>query len=115
MQDDTDAWTRQYDKLVTEKIARLRALSPEALSNIRTKWKVLVAEISDALAEDPAGPKAQALGARWTDLLGQLMGRTVDPRTLEGHQRSREWDQRMATFVDKSVWDFMTRVLSARR
>lgn len=60
------------------------------------------------------GPHAQALGERWTGLLGQLMGQLVDPKTLEGHQSSREWDSRMASLVDKAVWDFTTRVLAAR-
>jgi DNA-binding transcriptional MerR regulator len=114
MQDDAHAWTQHYDALVTEKVARLRALSPDALSTLRAQWSALVAEIRDALMTDPAGPAPQALGARWSAMLGQLMGPPADSQALAVHHRSQEWDPRMASFVDKPVWDFMTRVLSAR-
>jgi hypothetical protein len=53
--------------------------------------------------DDPAGPEAQALGARWTALVSQLMAQPVDPKTLEGHPHSRDWEPRMASFVDKPV------------
>ena len=115
MQDDGNALKQHYDELVSKKMDRLRALSPEMLADLRAQWSALVTEIREALAEDPEGPKAHALGVRWTDLLSQLMGQQVDPRMLEGHQRSREWDSRMESFVDKPVWDFMTRVLAARK
>lgn len=115
MQENTTAWQQEYDALLNEKVARLRALAPEALATLRTQWSALVSEIGEALTDDPAGPEAQALGTRWTALLSQLMGQPVDPKTLEGHQRSREWEPRMASFVDKPVWDFMTRVLAARQ
>ena len=42
------------------------------------------------------------------------MGKPVDSIELERHQRSQEWNPQMATFVDKPVWDFMTRVLAAK-
>lgn len=114
MQDDPNAWKQQYGELVSKKIERLRALSPEALSDLRAQWTALGVEIREALAEDPAGPRAQAFGVRWIGLLSQLMGQQIDARMLEGHQSSRDWDPRMASFIDKPVWDFMTRVLAAR-
>lgn len=73
-----------------------------------------MAEITGALTEDPAGAKAQTFADRWTTLLSQLMGQPVDEKMLAGHQTSHEWDPRMASFVDKQVWDFMTRVFAAR-
>jgi hypothetical protein len=115
MQDDVNALKQQYDELVYKKIERLRALPAEVLADLRAQWSALVSEIREVLAEDPAGPKAQALSVPWTGLLSRLMGQRVDPGTLTEHQRSREWDPKMASFVDKPVWDFMTRVLAARR
>ena len=35
-------------------------------------------------------------------------------RLAESLRAVQEWDSRMASFVDKPVWDFMTRVLAAR-
>ena len=114
MHEDATAWKQQYDELVSTKIERLRALSPEAMSDLRARWSELVTDIQVVLTEDPASPDAQALGERWTGLLSQLMGQQIDSDVLSGHQRSREWDPSMASFVDRPVWDFMTRVLSAR-
>lgn len=113
MQDDATKWKQEYDALVSKKTERLRALSPDALSELRSQWSVLVAEIKGALTEDPAGARAQSFADRWTALLSQLMGQTVDTKMLAG-QQTREWDSRMASFVDKQVWDFMTRVFAAR-
>jgi DNA-binding transcriptional MerR regulator len=114
MQNDATKWKQEYDALVSEKVERLRALSPEALMDIHAQWRELVTEIEGTLTEDPAGGKAQALANRWVALLSQLMGRTVDVSMLTQHQRSGAWNPRMASFVDKPVWDFMTRVLTAR-
>lgn len=113
MQNDADKWKQEYDALLSKKMERLRALSPEALADLRAQWNALVAEIQGALNEDPAGPRAQAFADRWTALLGSLMGQTVDAKTLAA-QQSREWHPRLASFVDKPVWDFMTRAFAAR-
>jgi MerR family transcriptional regulator, thiopeptide resistance regulator len=112
MQDDASKWKQEYDELVSKKIERLRALSPDALAGLRGEWSGLVTEIKGALTEDPAGAKAQAFADRWTTLLGQLMGQNVDAKMLAG-QQTREWNPRMASFVDKEVWDFMSRVFAA--
>lgn len=113
MQDDSRAWTQQYDELVSKKIERLRTLSPEALADLRRDWAGLVAQIHEALTEDPGSARAQTLGARWSELLGQLMGQPVATSTLQQHHAHQTWDPRMASFVDEPVWNFMTRVLSA--
>ena len=115
MQNNPDAWTQQYKELVSARIERLRSLSPEALAEMRAQWRVLVAEIRTALAEDPASAKAQAFGDRWRSLLAQLMGQPVDATALRAHHGAQEWSPSMASFVEKPVWDFMTRVLAARR
>ena len=114
MQTDPHAWKKEYDELVAKKAERLQALSPEALADLRSQWTTLVTDIRGALAEDPSSATAQAFGARWTGLLSQLMGQTVDPGALSAHQQAHEWDPRMASFVERSVWEFMRRVLAAR-
>lgn len=115
MQNNPDAWTQQYEELVSAKIERLRALSPEARAELGAQWRVLVAEIRTALVEDPASAKAQALGDRWRSLLAQLMNQPVDPTTLRVYHSAQEWNPTMASFVDKPVWDYMSHVLAARR
>lgn len=111
-QNNPDAWMQQYEELISAKVERLRSLSPEAPAELRAQWRVLVTEIRTALAEDPASATAQALGDRWRSLLAQLMGQPVDPTALRAHHGAQEWNPGMASFVDKPVWDFMTRVLA---
>lgn len=113
MQNNPDAWTEHYAELVSAKVERLRALSPEARAELGAQWRVLVAEIRAALPEDPAGAKAQAFGDRWRSLLAQLMNQPVDSTTLRALHRAQEWNPTMASFVEKPVWDYMTRVLAA--
>jgi MerR family transcriptional regulator, thiopeptide resistance regulator len=114
MQNDHEAWKQQYDDLVRIKIERLRSLSPQTLTELRTAWRVLIDEIRVALAEDPASATAQQLAGRWVDLLSRLMGQSVAPSEVAAHQTAQDWQPHMASFVDKPVWDFMTAVLAAR-
>ena len=113
MQNNPGDWKQKYDDLVQTKIGRLRSLSPAALAELRAQWAALVEEIRSALADDPACPRAQELGTRWIGLLEKLMGHPVGSE-LGRHHSSQEWHPQMATFVDKPVWDFMTRVLAVR-
>lgn len=113
MQNDADVAKQEYQELVARKVERLRALSPGALTELRSQWAALTKEIAAALNEDPAGPKAQALGGRWMAMLAGLMGQSVEPEVLD--KRRQDWTPQMASFVKKPVWDFMTRVLAARR
>ena len=114
MQNNSDAWKQEYDDLVRAKIDRLQSLSPEAIAELRAQWNTLVTEIRGALTVDPASAKAQEFGTSWTHLLATLMGQPVSGTELGKHQSAWEWNPRMASFVDKPVWDFMTRVLAAR-
>lgn len=114
MQNNPDAWKRKYDDLVQTKIERLRSLSPDALAELRAQWTALVGDIRSAMADDPASQTAQELGTRWTGLLEKLMGKPVGSVELGRHQSSQEWNPKMANFVDKPVWDYMTRVLVAK-
>ncbi len=114
MQNNPEAWKQKYDDLVQTKIDRLRLLSPDALAELRTKWAALVGEIRSVMTDDPASQKALELGKRWTGLLEKLMDKPLGSVELGRHQSSQEWNPQMATFVDKPVWDFMTRVLTGK-
>jgi DNA-binding transcriptional MerR regulator len=113
MENSREAMKQEYDDLVARKTERLRELSPLALAELRSQWALLTKEIAEALNEDPASAKAQALGGRWVTILARLMGQPVEPEVLGTHRQ--EWTPQMASWVEKPVWDFMTRVLAARR
>jgi DNA-binding transcriptional MerR regulator len=113
MENSREAMKQEYDDLVARKTERLRQLSPLALAELRSQWLLLTKEIAEALKEDPASAKAQALGGRWVAILARLMGQPVEPEVLGTHPQ--EWTPQMASWVEKPVWDFMTRVLAPRR
>jgi len=119
MQNNNDEWNKKYEALVNAKVERLKALSPDTMAELRGEWATLVAAIQQSLHEDPAGPKAQALAAKWVRLLERLMGGPVDP-SMMGFAAAYQNEERKdltARFgdKDKNVWDFMSKALAARR
>jgi hypothetical protein len=100
--------------LLTAKIARLKALTPEELKGLREEWSTLVEDVRGILTDDRAGPRAQGIADRWVNLLGRLMGRPVD-RSMMGagaaYQAGGGWAPSEA---DQPVWDFMQRALTNR-
>lgn len=118
MQNNSEAWKKKYDTLVQAKMERLQSLSPDARAELRKQWAVLVADIQQALSEDPAGAKAQELATRWVSLLERLMGGPVDPSMVgsaTAYQDKEKWSPSAASFADKRVWDFVSKALSVRR
>lgn len=115
MQNNSESKKQEYEELVRKKIDRLRSLSPGELSDLKDQWRTLVGEIKQSLGEDPTSARAQAFATRWTSLLHTLMGESVSRESLGKHQQAREWDARMASFVEQPVWDFMTLVLSGSK
>ena len=105
-------WKATYQGLVDTKIARLKTMAPADLKAVRDEWSTLIDDVRQVLTEDPAGPRAQALAARWLDLLGRLMGGPVD-RSMVGagaaHQAGDSWTPSDA---DKPVWEFMQKALA---
>ena len=70
MQNSTD-WTKKYYSAeAQQKVEERKKLwSPELQERVSREWAQLFADVEAALGEDPAGPKAQALAARWKKLL----------------------------------------------
>jgi MerR family transcriptional regulator, thiopeptide resistance regulator len=114
MQNNTDQWRKKYDSLVQAKMDRLRALSPEDRSELKKAWGELVADVESALDQDPAGAKAQALASRWVTLLERLMGGAV-PESMLGNAAAYQDAPGAPSFVDRRVWDFMSKALATRR
>jgi len=121
MQNNSEEWKKKYDLLVDAKIERLKSLSPDALADLRQQWAALVAEIQQALDEDPAGPRAQAFATRWVDLFRQLMGGSMPQSMVSAAAAYPEtnWSPEMTLFAEriapKSVWEFVSKTMAARR
>lgn len=83
MQNDTDWMKRYYSKEALAKLEKRKALwSPEMQQQVSKDWAALFKEIEASLDEDPAGPKAQSLAARWRELIHRFTG--GDPEILKG-------------------------------
>jgi DNA-binding transcriptional MerR regulator len=94
MQNDTD-WTKKYySKEAQAKVeARKHLWSPELQERVSKQWAELFAEIEVSLGEDPAGQKAQALAARWKELVAGFTG--GDPEIQKGLN---------AMYADQANW-----------
>jgi MerR family transcriptional regulator, thiopeptide resistance regulator len=115
MQGNNDAWNKKYEQLVQAKAARLKSLSPEVLADMRAQWTRLVEEIRPVVSEDPAGPRAQELAARWVELLGRLMGKPLDPSAIGFAANYPAAGTAVPGEADRPVWDFIHRALASRR
>lgn len=118
MQNNSDEWQKKYDGLVQAKVERLKSMPANELAELRQQWGALIAEIQEALGEPPDGAKAQALAARWVQLLERLMGGAVDQSMIgsaAAYQPQGRWSPSGTASADQRVWDFMKQALAARR
>src|SRR6266436_5758996 len=70
MQNSMDWSKRYYSSEAQEKVEKRKKLrSPELQERVSRKWAKVITDVESALGEDPVGPKAQALAARWRKLL----------------------------------------------
>jgi MerR family transcriptional regulator, thiopeptide resistance regulator len=75
MENNTDWSKKYYSADAQAKVEQRKALwNPELQAQVTAKWTALVADVERALDEDPAGPKAQALAARWRTLVEAFTG-----------------------------------------
>lgn len=83
MQNDTDWMKKYYSKEALAKLEERKALwSPEMQERVSKDWAALFKDIEASLDEDPASSKAQALAARWKDLIQRFTG--GDPEIQKG-------------------------------
>jgi MerR family transcriptional regulator, thiopeptide resistance regulator len=99
-----------------EMTAKMRAIAEEGTR----KWQALFTDIEGALAEDPAGPRAQSLVDRWRALIEEFTGGNQEVAAGMGRAwRDRDnWSAPMkrATepFVDPRIWAFIREASAAR-
>lgn len=85
MQNDTEWMKKYYSEEALGKLEKRKKLwSPEMQEQVSKDWAVLFKDIEASLNEDPAGPKAQTLAARWKKLIHAFTG--GDPEILKGLQ-----------------------------
>ena len=122
MQDQRGEWKQQYDALLQGKIERLQTMSPEAREQLRGKFAELCKEVQGVLEEDPAGPLAQELAGRWSQLIAAFAPNgAVDPQVLKyqaAYLSDGEWPAgapQPEPRCGRPVWEFMARALALRQ
>jgi len=63
-----------YSTMLKAKAEYLASLSAEQRADLKQRWSTLIADVRDAINDDPAGPRAQGLLDRWLVLLRELGG-----------------------------------------
>lgn len=75
MQNDTEWMKKYYSKEALEKLEKRKtAWRPEMQERVSKDWAALFKDIEVSLGEDPSGPKAQSLAARWKKLIHNFTG-----------------------------------------
>ncbi len=73
MQDNMEWAKKYYSEQALASLAE-RQVSAEVIEQAQRDWAVLIKDVEAALGDDPAGPKAQALAARWRKLIAAFTG-----------------------------------------
>jgi DNA-binding transcriptional MerR regulator len=123
MQNNTDWAKKYYSDDALEKIEQgKQRWSPELQERVTREWTDLFRDVEAALAqgEGPEGKVAQALAARWKQLVEGFTG--GDPEVNAGLNRvyadRANWPaaahQQMAPFSNRKVWEFIHQVISCK-
>ena len=118
MQNETEWSKKYYSPEAQEKVEERKKLwSPELQEEVTKKWNALFADIEASLDEDPASPGAQALAARWKELVSGFTG--GDPEIQRGLNAmwadKANWPapQRERYTVRPEIQDFIERAMRA--
>jgi len=118
MQNNMD-WTKKYySEEAQQKIAERAATVPrEVIEQAERDWPALIKEVEDALGEDPASEKAQALAERWTKLVQGFTG--GDPAIQQGLNKmyadSKNWPATFPKPYSDKVQTFMSKALAIHK
>lgn len=118
MQNTTDWSKRYYTDEAKAKIAeRAKEWTPELQEQVTKDWNELFADVEASLGEDPAGPKAQALAARWKSLVAGFTG--GDPAVQKGlnamYADRDNWptEQKERVPIKPEIWAFVQKAFAA--
>jgi DNA-binding transcriptional MerR regulator len=112
-------WTNKYySDEAKEKIAeRARTVPREVIEQAQREWPVLIKEVEDALGEDPASEKVQALAERWENLVRGFTG--GDAAIHEGLNKmyadQKNWPSKFPKPYSDEVQTFILRAIAIRK
>jgi len=118
MQNDANFTTKYYSESAKAKIEERKAMwSPELQERATRDWNELFHDVEAALGEDPAGPKAQALAARWRKLVEGFTG--GDPEIQKGlnalYADQKNWPAVQQQYrVKPEIQDFICKAMQTK-
>ncbi len=130
MQDNTEFRKKYFTEDAWAQLAQLRETRSEAAALRRwQRWKALYSDIEARIGADPSGAEAQALVARWMDLMDEGAGGDADIqagyREAWAHREewpgeSREWLgkfnlETISAFIGRAMQRGLEEVLQRRR
>ena len=120
MQNNTDWSKKYYSDDAKAKVEERKALwNPELQAQVTNQWNGLVADVTAALGEDPAGAKAQGLAARWRTLVEGFTG--GDPEVQKGLNKmwadKANWpaQEQQRFHIDPRVQEFIVKAMKASK
>jgi DNA-binding transcriptional MerR regulator len=120
MQNETE-WSRKYYSPEAQaKVEERRALwSPELQAEVTKQWSALFADIEEALDADPASARAQALAARWRELLSGFTGGDQEIQrglnAMYADQANWPAEQRERYTIKPEIQKFIVRAMQAAK
>ncbi|HKE27368.1 MAG TPA: MerR family transcriptional regulator [Bryobacteraceae bacterium] len=125
MQNDMDWAKKYYSEAAQAKIESRRAeWSPELQERVSKQWLDLIADVEAAMkaGENPAGAQAQALAARWKELVAGFTG--GDPEVTKGLGKlwadKANWPAHMKQQAEPfkitpGMWEFISKAMAAKK
>jgi DNA-binding transcriptional MerR regulator len=113
MQDNMEWAKKYYSEQALASLAD-RQVSAEVIEQAQRDWAVLIKDVEAALGEDPAGPRAQALAARWRKLIEAFTGgnRQVQAGLNKLYADQANWLATMKKPYSDEVGAFMCRAMA---
>lgn len=113
MQDNMEWAKKYYSEQALASLAD-RQVSTEVIEQAQRDWAVLIKDVEAALGEDPAGPKAQALAARWRKLIEAFTGGNgeVQAGLNKLYADQANWPATMKKPYSDEVGAFMCRAMA---
>lgn len=115
MQNDMEWMKKYYTEEQLEELARRG--TPEVLERAQQDWAALIKDVQAAVGTDPSSADAQALVARWSNLIEQFTG--GNPAIAESlknlYADQSNWPTTFQKPYSDEVGDFICQAMAARK
>jgi DNA-binding transcriptional MerR regulator len=97
--------------------ARREQVGEERIRQVEAEWPVLIAQVRAEMeaGADPASPRVQELGRRWTALVEEFTGGNQEIGQAVKTMYEQEPEMRERTGIDMAMFDYVNRVMAAAR